>query len=103
MATFAPFRLTIRVASVEPPLAKSINFMRLGVSMMTKLKTKKRPTRNYADTLARKREKAIEQLLIALDNETIDGDGEEVNKALDVLTVTHAALAFEELSGPHKW
>jgi hemoglobin-like flavoprotein len=71
------------------------------VNIMLK-KSKLKPKRNDAfDGLYRKRDRALERVVAAYEKNS--EDPEELNKALDALTVAHVALAFEWASGPLSW
>jgi hypothetical protein len=65
---------------------------------MEKPKNKKRANRNSLDSLYRKRDRALGRVVgIWLRN--VGEDPDELNKALDVLTVAHATATFEFASG----
>jgi hypothetical protein len=66
---------------------------------MTKSKKKRRPELDYIEALSHKRDMALERV-IALWEE--GEDGEEMNNALDVLAITHTAVTFDHVGGPHK-
>jgi hypothetical protein len=64
---------------------------------MTVPKKKKRHKRNPLDTLYRKRDRALERVVAIYENG--EAEDEELNTALDVLTLTHAAATFEFVGG----
>jgi hypothetical protein len=51
------------------------------------------------DALYRKRDKALERVVAAYKDLDKRDDGEELDRALDALTVAHAAATFEWASG----
>lgn len=61
---------------------------------------KKRTDHNSLDTLYRKRDRALERVITTWEQ---SGDSEEkteeLNRALDVLTMAHTAATFEWASG----
>jgi len=69
---------------------------------MAKLKKKK--SNDSLDVFYRKRDRALERVVDAWQRSGApNDDGEELNKALDALTVAHVAATFEWASGPMKW
>jgi hypothetical protein len=87
---------------VEPPLA-TLN-TRLGVSVMQKSKKRKSGERNSLDTLYRKRDTALERVVAIWEKSDVSKeDPDELDRALDVLTLAHTAATFEFVGGPHKW
>ena len=67
-----------------------------------KISTKhKRSTRDPVDALYRKRNKALQRVMALCKDPDIEE--EELNKALDVLTIAHTAVTFEWASGRHEW
>jgi hypothetical protein len=69
---------------------------------MGRSKKKKRVKEDSLDAFCRKRDRAIERVIAVWEKgEAVDDD--ELNRALDALTVAHVALTFEWASGPLKW
>ena len=66
---------------------------RLGVSVMKQLKKKTRRKRDSLDTLFNKRDRALERVVALLEN------GQDVNDALDALTLAHVSATFEQFGG----
>jgi hypothetical protein len=67
-------------------------------------KKQKRNERNSLEAFYKKRDKALERVVAAWEkSDAADFDIEIFNKALDELTIAHAAATFEWASGPHKW
>lgn len=64
---------------------------------MKKPRSKKKP--GTLAQLDRKRDAALERVLLAWMKDTPDQDPEELNRALDALTLAHAAATFEFVSG----
>jgi hypothetical protein len=54
---------------------------------------KKRPKRDLLDTLYRKGDKALERVIALWEKD------QDVNDALDVLTLAHVAVTFEFIGG----
>jgi uncharacterized coiled-coil DUF342 family protein len=63
------------------------------VRVKKKLEKKKRPKRDSLDTLYRKRDRALERVFALWKKK------QDVNNALDVLTLAHTALTFKFLTG----
>jgi hypothetical protein len=78
--------------------------MKKSVSGTKKSPKKKRPKGDLLATLSRKRDGALERV-VAIWEKGVDSqeENEELNSALDVLTITHTAATFEFAGGPHKW
>jgi hypothetical protein len=72
---------------------------------MEKSKKKKSNERNSPDALYCKRDKALERLVAAFEKYGAAGEDheDELNTALDALTIAHVAVTFEWANGPHKW
>jgi hypothetical protein len=67
---------------------------------MQKSKKRKRHEPNSLGTLYRKRDRALERVVAIWEkSEELDRDGEELNRALDVLTLAHTTATFEFVSG----
>ena len=61
---------------------------------------KKRQKRDPLDTLNRKRDTALDRVIeLWYRSGTPNEDAEELNKALDVLTLAHAAATFKFVGG----
>jgi hypothetical protein len=78
--------------------------MKKSVSGTKKSPKKKRPKGDLLATLSRKRDRALDRV-VAIWEKSGDPneDGEELNNALDVLTIAHIAATFDFAGGPHKW
>jgi hypothetical protein len=60
----------------------------------------KRQKRDSTNTLHRKRDRALERVVALWDKSGApDEDPEELNRALDVLTLAHVAVTFDFVSG----
>ena len=71
---------------------------------MTKSKKKQSSERNSLDALYLKRDRALERVVATWGKHgATSEEPEELNKALDALTIAHVAATFEWASGPHKW
>jgi hypothetical protein len=65
-----------------------------------KTSKKKRQKRDPLDTLYRKRDRALERVVALWDKSGApDDDPEDLNRALDVLTLAHTAATFEFVGG----
>jgi hypothetical protein len=63
-------------------------------------KKKRRNRRNSLDALYDKRDRALRRVVaLCTKSEDHDDDPDELNKALDVLTVAHATATFDFASG----
>jgi hypothetical protein len=67
---------------------------------MAKLKKKK--SNDSLDVFYRKRDRALERVVAAWEKGEAASE-DELNKALDALTVAHISATFDWASGPHKW
>jgi hypothetical protein len=67
---------------------------------MQQSKKKKRTERNSLDTLYRKRDRALERVVAIWEKSGGSTEGsDELNRALDVLTIAHTTATFEWASG----
>jgi hypothetical protein len=71
---------------------------RLGASVMKQSKKKTRRKRDSLDTLYDKRDRALERV-VAIWTRDLNEESVDLNKALDVLTLAHAAATFEFVGG----
>jgi hypothetical protein len=70
---------------------------RLGVTVMRKPKRRKEVS---LDDLCRKRDKALERVVkLYLKDDYEEQEEDEMEKALDILTVAHIKATFEQFSG----
>ena len=65
----------------------------------------KRNKRDPMDTLYKRRAKALERVVAAYKKMEATGEDpeDELNTALDALTLANMAVTLEFVSGPHKW
>jgi hypothetical protein len=68
---------------------------------MQQQKKKKRKKSDPIEILSRKRDRALDRVVAIVKNGETEDD--ELNSALDVLTITHAAATFHFAGGPHRW
>jgi hypothetical protein len=71
---------------------------RLGVSVMKQPKKKTHKKRDSLDALYNKRDRALERV-VAIWTRDPDEESVDLNRALDVLTLAHAAATFEFVGG----
>jgi hypothetical protein len=64
---------------------------------MTVSRKKQRHKRDPLDTLYRKRDRALERVVAIYENG--EAEDEELNTALDVLTLAHTAATFQFVGG----